>query len=327
LKVEVKGESNMNRHVRRLLVIVGVSCILVVASTLAAAQKPAGPNRPAGVPNGYVVTPFGYFHPSCVRGVASGDTVLADGRLQHADGTVETEAATCGYPHYTARGENAASSSNPPAIRHSWIESGNSVNTTSSFGGLTATWIVPPAPTKDEGQTVYLFPGMEDYADVESIIQPVLGWNSDYSNAWGIASWNCCIQGVTWESSPVPVSSGDTIFGEVKITCKKGTKSCSSWNITTKDKTTQQITILAGTPSEGQTFTWAQAGALEVYGIVHCNDYPPNKSITFSNLALYDNDFNKYTNPGWVFFDYYTGLTPQCSYGGEMGTTTVTLQY
>jgi hypothetical protein len=168
---------------------------------------------------------------------------------------------------------------------------------------------------------------MEDYATVESIIQPVLGWNSDFANAWGIASWNCCITGVAWESSPVPVSSGDTIFGEIKITCKKGTKSCSTWNIFTKDKTTQQSTILAGTPSEGQTFTWAQAGALEVYGIVHCSDYPANKSVTFSNLALYDNNFNKYANPGWIFFDYYTGLKPQCSYGGEMGTTTVTLQY
>jgi len=327
----------MKRYVAMLSLILAVSFVLVIATVSAPAQKLAGPNRPAVVPKGYVITPFGYFHPSCVRGVASGDTLLADGRVQHADGSVEAEAASCGYPHYTARGEIVrpkivnpkilTPKSNPPIISHSWIESGNAVNTTSSFGGLTAKWIVPPAPVTYHDQTVYMFPGMEDYATDESIIQPVLGWNSDFSSAWGIASWNCCIQGVTWESSPVAVSSGDSIYGKIKMTCRRGTVSCPTWNITTEDRTTRQSTTLGDTPSEGQTFTWAQGGALEVYEIVQCSDYPPNNSIVFSRLALYDYNFNRYANPGWVFFDYYPGLTPQCSYGGEMGTTTVTLDY
>jgi hypothetical protein len=317
----------MKRPVAILSMVLAVSFVLVIATASAVAQRVAGANRPAAVPKGYVVTPFGYFHPSCVRGVASGDTVLADGRVSHANGTVDAEAASCNYVHYTARGEKVIPGVKPPSISHSWIESGNSINTTSSFGGLTANWTVPPAPTSEDGQTVYMFPGMEDYADVESIIQPVLGWNSDFLNSWGIASWNCCMNGVTWESSPVPVNAGDTIFGKIKITCKKGTESCATWNIITIDQTTQQNTILASTPSEGQTFTWAQGGALEVYGIEQCSDYPPNNSVTFSNLALYDNNFKEYSNPGWVFFDYYTGLTPQCNYGGTMGVNTVTLTY
>ena len=317
----------MKRHLAMLPMILTVSFVLVMATAAAPAQKLAGPNRPAAVPEGYVITPFGYFHPSCVGAVASGDTVLVDGRVQHADGTVEAEAAICGYPHYTAWGEIATLGAKPPTIKHSWIESGDAINTTSSFGELTANWTVPPAPTTDDGQTVYLFPGMEDFATDETIIQPVLGWNSDFSNAWGIASWNCCPKGITWESSPVGVSSGDTIFGTIKITCKKGTKSCPSWNITTEDQTISQSTTLGSTLSEGQTFTWAQGGALEVYEIRQCSDYPPNKSIAFSNLALYDYNFNKYPNPGWVFFNYYTGLTPQCSYGGKMAAKTVTLDY
>ena len=32
----------------------------------------AGPNRPDSVPADYVVTPFGYFHPSCVHRLTQG---------------------------------------------------------------------------------------------------------------------------------------------------------------------------------------------------------------------------------------------------------------
>jgi hypothetical protein len=292
------------------------------------AQKVAGPNRPSAVPAGFVITPFGYFHPSCVREVPSGGTVLADGRVQQVDGTVDAKAPVCAYPHYTAKGEIVTPGPTRPSISHSWIESGNSVNTTSSFGELTANWIVPPPPTTDHDQTVFFFPGMEDYATVETIIQPVLGWDAGfYGKNWSIASWNCCPSGTTNYSHPVEVYPGDTIFGSIKSMCQAGTKSCSKWRIVTEDETTGEGTTLGKTPSEGQTFTWAQGGALEVYEIVKCTDYPPNNETAFTNLALYDNNFQQYSDPGWVFFSYYAGLTPQCSYGGLMNTTTVTLGY
>jgi hypothetical protein len=310
------------------LIILMATFVLVIATPSIQAQKLAGANRPAGVPEGYVITPFGYFHPSCVRGVASGDIVLADGRVEHQDGTVDKEAPVCSYPHFSASGAIVAAGVKPPSISHSWIESGNAINTTSSFGELTATWKVPPVPTANDGQTVFLFPGMEDYANTETIIQPVLGWNDGFIGTdWNIASWNCCPSGTANYSTAVPVNSGDTIYGTIKSTCKAGIKSCSKWNITTEDKTTGGSTTLSSTPSEGQTFTWAQGGALEVYSIVQCSDYPPNGSTAFSELALYDYNFKKFTSPGWVFFNYSSGLTPQCSYNGKMATTTVTLDY
>jgi len=313
---------------KRRLAMLSAILVLVTATPSARAQKVAGSRRPAAVPEGYVITPFGYFHPSCVREVASGDTVMADGRVQHADSTADEESPVCGYPRYTARGEILTEGSKPPTITHSWIESGNAINTTSSFGELTANWTVPPAPTSDDGQTVFLFPGMEDFATDATIIQPVLGWNAGFFGTnWSIASWNCCPKGTTNHSTPVEVNSGDTIFGTIKSTCSAGTKSCSKWNITTEDQTISKSTTLSETPSEGQTFTWAQGGALEVYEIVQCSDYPPNKSTAFSNLALYDYNFNKYSAPGWVLLNYYSGLTPQCSYGGKMAAAKVTLDY
>jgi hypothetical protein len=313
---------------RQLTVLIIVATSLVVAIPFAQGQKLAGPNRPAAVPEGYVITPFGYFHPSCVREVASGDTVLADGRVQHMDGMVDAEAPVCGYSHYTAAGEAVTAGVKLPTISHSWIASANAINTILPFGKLTADWIVPPAPKSDDGQTVFFFPGMEDYVTDETIIQPVLGWNAGFFGAnWSIASWNCCPSGTANFSNPVQVSAGDTIHGTIKSMCQVGTKYCSKWDITTEDETIGKGTTLSKTPSEGQVFTWAQGGALEVYGITKCSDYPPNGSLAFTDLALYDYNFKKYSDPAWILFNYAVGLTPQCSYGGTMDATTVRLHY
>jgi hypothetical protein len=290
------------------------------------AQAPAGFGRPANVPANYVITPAGYFHPSCVRQLGRGESLLADGRvLQHADGTLENIPA-CEFPHYTSRGEVITPGAQPPTIGHSWIEDSN-VTTSSSYGEITATWAVPPSPTGNDSQTVYFFPGLEDINDIVSIIQPVLGWNADYKDAWGIASWNCCVSGTTWESSPVRVNSSDTILGTVRSTCSPGVLTCPTWNITTNDVTLGKSTTLSNSPNEGQTFNWAFAGALEVYNIVNCNDYPANGSINFYAVALYDYNFNQISSPAWSIGSYYSGLTPQCSYGGSVASTSATLNY
>jgi hypothetical protein len=184
---------------------------------------------------------------------------------------------------------------------------------------------VPPPPTNDDGQTVFLFPGMEDYALDETIIQPVLGWNAGfYGTNWSIASWNCCPSGTANYSSPLKVNPSDIIFGTI---LSNGSAGATTWNITTEDTTTGKSTTLKNTPSEGQIFTWAQGGALEVYGIVQCSDYPPNKSTAFYNLELRDDNFNIYFDPGWVPFNYSIGLTPQCNYNTTMTKTKVTLHY
>ncbi len=289
-----------------LAMIAALTASLVfLASTLTYAQRSAGPNRPAGVPEDYVITPFGYFHPSCVVHLKEGEKLLGSGlTVEHLDGTF-TQVPPCGFPHYTARGEIIlpGSRTESPTIGHSWVVYSNA-QTNSSYGEISATWNVPPTPISSDGQTIYLFPGLEDYNDVLSIIQPVLGWNADFRNAWGIASWNCCPSGTTDESSPIRVNLGDLIVGTVKSACSAGTLSCSKWNITTEDQSLNKTTTLSNTPSEGQTFNWAFGGALEVYNVVQCNDYPPNGSETF-NVTLYNDDFQAISNPGWSIPDVW----------------------
>jgi uncharacterized repeat protein (TIGR03803 family) len=186
---------------------------------------------------------------------------------------------------------------------------------------------VPPAPASNDGQTVFFFPGLEDIDDVVSILQPVLAWNKDFSEAWSIASWNCCPNGIAVESSPVSVNPGDQIQGNIRSTCSVGTLSCPTWNVTTSDVLMDTSTELSNTPSGGQTFNWAFAGVLEVYNLVQCSDYPSNGSVTFSNVDLYDYNFDQIFNPDWSMIYVASGLTPQCSYGGQVAPTQVTLDY
>jgi hypothetical protein len=289
-------------------------------------QAKAGPKHPAGVPDDFVITPFGYFHPSCVRHLEKGETLLAGGRvIRHADGTFENLPA-CNYPHYDSRGKKearVASAAEAPTISHAYVETAFVSTTASSYGELSASCIVPPAPLSYDEQQLYFFPGFESATSPESIIQPVLGWNG---GPWTIASWNCCPAGTANESTELDVNTGDTILGTIQSTCGPGTPSCATWNVTTEDVTTGQSTVLGDTPSEGQTFNLAFAGVLEVYNVVQCTDYPPNGSLTYFNVALYDDNFNLISNPGWLQ-TVDIADTPQCEYGVPIAATQVTLDY
>jgi len=294
--------------------------LLVVALTAAQALTPAGPKRPATVPAGYVITPYGYFDPSCVTHLAKGDVVRQDANVvQHTNGASDN-IHVCAYPHYKADGEKVMGDEkavDQPTISHAWVEYAGTT-TTSSYGFMYAYWNVPPAPSTNDGQTVYLFNGLEDYSDVVTIIQPVLGWNSDYGSAWGIASWNCCVTGTVFEATPAPVNSGDLILGYMFDTCAAGTKSCSSWDIVTYDVTTGGESELLNTSSFGQTFNWAFGGVLEVYNIAQCGDYPSNGLINFYDQGLYNDKFVQIAKPAWKVSNLSSGLTPQCNYGGSL---------
>ncbi len=313
--------------------------LCVVASLgMLHAQVVAGPNRPAKVPEGYVITPFGYFHPSCVRHLAEEETVLADGRVQHADGTEDAEPPVCNYPRYTPTGElitadtvniaDAAEVSETKApIINGWLEY-ISATTPTSYGEISATWTVPPAPTSNDRQTIFFFPGFQDIKNTanESIVQPVLGWDSDFYNEWGIASWNCCLSGTADESSPVHVSVGDEILGTITSMCSARLKFCSKWNVLSEDQTTGKSTTLRKTPTEGQVWNWAFGAVLEVYGVRECSDYPANTDVVF-NVEVYDKNLKEISNPGWSEGPASLKTTPKCNYGLNTTATQETLDY
>lgn len=237
-------------------------------------------------PAGYVVTPFGYFHKSCV----------------HIAGQAH---GACHYQHLAADGS--------PDIGHAWVEWAEALpRVARQWSALSANWVVPPAPSTSDGQTIYLFPGL---AGSTTILQPVLGWNSDFPNAWGLASWNCCESGSVFEAPPIHVSSGDNIYGEVSATCTPARQSCPSWNVTAIDLSTGASSAMSGTSSFGQSFNQAYAGALEVYNVVQCNDYPAGGSVTMNNIQLFTAGGKQDLHPDWVV-SMAGALAPSCSYNG-----------
>jgi hypothetical protein len=308
------------------LQFIAIAAMHVAGIYAAQAQTPAGPNRPATVPPGYVITPFGYFHPSCAVQLAQGDKLEPDQHvIRHANGQTSPMPA-CAYPHYTPKGEAVdGGKEGAKEFINGWIESA-SVSTTSSYSLLSATWSVPMPPTSNDGQTLFYFPGLEDSAaQTTYILQPVLGWNKDFPSAWSIASWHCCPSGIVVEATPAKVSPGDTIYGVMM--CTSGLPSCTSWDVYTVDLQNGNSSMLFNTSSLGQTFNWAFAGVLEAYNIKQCTDFPGSGggTISFHDILLNDNLGQQIANPNWSVNPASGTLTPQCNYSVTLPTQ-VTLQ-
>ena len=282
------------------------ACALTFVLALAAAFQPAGARdftvgqptalnskAPRGVPSNYVITPDGYFHPSCVNAVAADESVDARGNIVGADGRVR-QMSSCAYPHYSANGTAlrgdalpriSSFSADATNVINGWVVTGQYVQPrTAAARFLAAQMAVPPAPTTQTGQVIYFFPGLEDQENVVTIVQPVLAWNGFNDNGWTVASWNCCRNGRALHSAPVAVSTGDMIQGRmVGVRCANG--SCALWSILSNDVTSGKSTTL-NTSSYGQVFDWVFGGVLEVYGVSQCSEFPNATTEDFTNISV-----------------------------------------
>jgi hypothetical protein len=302
-------------------------CLLTALAVLAtstglSAQIEAGAHRPGNVPAGYVVTPFGYFHPSCVQTIAEDDALLANGQVQHSDGSV-TGKVSCDYPRYAPNGTPKVTGVKQQVPEISgWIESASvTAPANKSFSALYATARVPSQPRSQDGQVLFFFPGFEDISNVESILQPVITWAG---GQWTVSNWNCCLSGITVQSTPVNINPGDEIVSSITENCRPGTLSCATWNIFSLDTRTGKSTTLAKTPSDGQVFNWAFGGALEPYYVVSCDDYPRDGHEMYQ-VIVFDERFLP-IDPKWSL-SVGTTATPQCGYKIDAKPFDATLDY
>jgi hypothetical protein len=245
-------------------------------------------------PAGFVITPHGFFHPSCVVQVAATEQQQPDGRILGANGVVR-QTTPCGFPHYDRHGKAIAPDAVTPVVAansvvatdvadlpdvNGWVES-SSDDAHGALQWISANWQVPAAPAIQGSQVVYYFPGIEDINNVQTIVQPVLGW---MNGGWSIASWNCCKDGNVTHSALIPVSSGDQLYGYTYGTNCDGNGQCPNWTIYTQDQSNNTSTTL-NSSSFGQVFNWSFGGVLEAYGIQHCAQYPANGSLSFTNIV------------------------------------------
>lgn len=135
--------------------------LLLAAARVSASDSPDA-DRPADVPEEFVNTPNGYFHPSCVHEVRESDVVHLD-HVRHADGSWTPHPA-CAHPHYDRSGK-ARWDASPPTV-DSWVGQVASTNT-QAVSWLSANWVVPTAPSTGTGQRLYFFPGLMPAAQSE----------------------------------------------------------------------------------------------------------------------------------------------------------------
>ncbi|WP_254460661.1 hypothetical protein [Xanthomonas sacchari] len=300
-------------------------------------------HKPANVPDDYVQTPFGYFAPTCVRQVHRNERVLADGRLQRADGVREA-AQTCAQDNFLPNGTrvhpdghgldgrpiragaalraSGARGAVPPPITYAWVQSAIDV-TGNKMGRIVARWTVPHNPTNVAQQTVYFFPGLQ--SDDPTILQPVLGYRG-YNNSWDLSSWNCCQDGMVWHSDFIAASAGDQIVGDTYATCNNG-QPCTNWNVDTRNLTTGQSVRLSTTYDIDSTRHLVVGGALEVYAVDSCDQYPPDGRITFDAIGVYDYRMQRVTSPAWQSYSESSGLDVQCNYAVDTTATSATISY
>jgi hypothetical protein len=278
------------------------------------ASSTAGIPRPAGVPDDYVVTPHGWRHRSCVITVG-GDETVGPHHVERADGR-HRAFSPCEHPAYDRSGAplgpRAGAPLGPPTHDpqvNGWVAS---VNSTSQgpITALGADWIVPPTPSSAQNQTLFFFPGVEPAATGDVILQPVLAWNGFGDHAWTIASWACCKDGNVFNSSPVGVAAGHKLTGTLAgANCSGGV--CANWTITTKDDNTAQSTTFA-TTADGEQMSWVFGGAMEIYGVDTCTEYPGSTNMKFTNIQV-RNSAGGLVLPAWTAWSAASTVTPNCN--------------
>ena len=302
---------------------------------------PAAPGkRPPTVPEGYVATPNGYFHQSCVVELAADETMGADHKIHRPDGRTR-DIAPCAHARYDGQGHAVApeagpsggkatatrvgalstdtSATRPPSI-NSWVETAVDDHN-GPLNWISANFTVPSNPAMDSSQLLYYFPGLMPIVDGThgTIMQPVLKY---FGGAWSIASWNCCVDGVTSHSEEAPVNSGDTLYGYIQGNNCDGDGLCKDWQVYTGDWRTGASTTL-NTTSYGSIMGDAFGGAVEVYGLDDCAQYPTSGGIAFTNLQVRN---TKYLSVYPTWSPVIWPRTPSCGYGvSSPDTSTVEL--
>lgn len=192
-------------------------------------------------------------------------------------------------------------------ITNGWIANAEWTNDNgvpiSYFG---TSWIVPPAPSNEDNQTIFLFNGIQQNPSGPFILQPVLQWGPSFAgggNYWCIANWYVDGQGgVALFSDLVQVNTGDIVTGTMTLTGQSGT----SFNY---------LSSFDGYPTTNLTVNnieelkWANI-TLECYNINNCDDYPNAQFTEFDNIEIKIGDSEAIFN--WQADDRVTDCGQLC---------------
>lgn len=172
------------------------------------------------MPNDPVITPGGYRSKSKVHALtADGSVAQVDSRPSFMQKLAFKMPVL--RPHLTSlMSVLSAEQTTSRWITYAWWlnDTGNQIVS------METTWTVPPLPTKPhDGQTVYLFNGLQD-AGGYRILQPVLQWGktpAGEAEGWTVSSWFISPDTGAHYTKPVAVQPGQQLKGVLKFLRKE----------------------------------------------------------------------------------------------------------
>lgn len=190
------------------------------------AEAPTPPAAPAA--GQYVLTPGGYRDRSLVYQVAPETLIsgaageqrlleISGGRVSADRGAIRVHEP--GVPVMPNNIQRTAPGISVPALGTGWIVDTRWNRPGAPVTSFRTTWTVPPAPSSHDGQTIFLFNGLENDS---MILQPVLQWGPSAAgggNNWAVASWFADGQsGQAFHSSLSGVTAGEQLVGVMTLT-------------------------------------------------------------------------------------------------------------
>ena len=279
-------------------------CLVGAVNSIAVAE----PTRhPQNVPDSYIPTPVGWYHPSCVN--VSNDRIDADTQELIDGNGNRHKLPPCAYPHFKLDGSVPDDTGPVPGSGYdSWdadayVYQGNG----SAVTWESSDWVVPAAPSANDGQTIFLWNG----ANGTYLVQPVLEW---LSGRYRMACWNVIGQTTISKTNDVTVYPGDTVSGYVYEI--NPTNYQCGYNVN-------------GSYVDGRVMTTSNflpqaiAADLESFGVYYCHDFPASGGITFNDVSIFINGY--VVTPGWSAVEIRRDPLGCLAYGGGISATSTSV--
>lgn len=170
----------------------------------------------------------------------------------------------------------------PAPITDGWIVySGWTNGSGNPISYFKTRWTVPPNPATDNGQTVFLFNGIQSFGADVFILQPVLQWGSSAAGGgsyWSITNWYVGSEGTALYGPLIQVNPGDVLEGIMTLTGQTG----ANFNY---------LSLFTGHPTADLAvnnvpeLTWANE-TLECYDFKAFTDYPDTALTAFHDIEI-----------------------------------------
>jgi hypothetical protein len=172
--------------------------------------------------------------------------------------------------------------SSPAPITDGWIVySGWTNGSANPISYFQTRWAVPPAPASDNGQTVFLFNGIQSFGADVFILQPVLQWGTSSAGGgsyWSITNWYVGSDGTALYGPLIQVNPGDVLEGIMTLTGQTG----SNFNYLSSFTGFPTADLVVNNVAE---LTWANE-TLECYDFAAFSDYPDTALTAFHDIEI-----------------------------------------